>query len=207
MSQRCFERTQMKRSTTTTRATRSRDRLAPCPAHSNMSRHSKNASSKLYHSRHEKSKAGYGTKQVRLESESQNRFGFCPLSHQYIMSPVASPSGHLYEKEAILKYLLEKGAELKIARRDALVREAAERRDVLSKANSEDTGQNRTVDAAARTTAANASSFWTPALANASAAAAVEGHDGTRSSAIPTRPPSPVTGRPLKRKHLIPCVL
>jgi len=172
-----------------------------------MSRHSKNSSSRLYHSRHEKAKAGYGTQQVRLGADAQYRFGYCPLSHRFILDPVATPSGHLYEREAMIKYLLEKSQELKQARKEALSREANTKRSVIMKATSTDHGQNRAANTVAMQSSANASSFWTPALPTASAAAAIEGSDGLALADIPARPPSPVTGKPLRRKMLINCTL
>jgi nitric oxide synthase-interacting protein len=80
------------------------------------SRHSKNATDKHHFTYHEKKKAGFGAAKQRLGVESQLPFGYCSLSLRPAEDPVISPSGHLYSRESILEYLLEKSKELKIAR-------------------------------------------------------------------------------------------
>ena len=55
------------------------------------------------------------TKTERLQTISQTPFGYCGLSLQPIgeSDGVVSPSGHLYSREAILEYLLQKTRDLK----------------------------------------------------------------------------------------------
>lgn len=56
---------------------------------------------------------GYGTTSARLNGISQYTFGHCALSlHAAKDQPVATPSGFIYEKAAILEYLLTKTQEL-----------------------------------------------------------------------------------------------
>jgi len=53
-----------------------------------------------------------GTQTQRLGGDSHMPFGFCSLSLQPCVEPVATPSGHLYSREAIFEYLLSKKKEL-----------------------------------------------------------------------------------------------
>lgn len=57
----------------------------------------------------------YGTVTARLSSDSQLNFGDCALSLSPALDAVATPSGHIYSREAILEYLVQKTAELKQA--------------------------------------------------------------------------------------------
>ena len=61
----------------------------------------------------EKVRAGHGTITQRLGTESQLPFGHCCLSLAPVQDAVMSPSGHIYEREAIIEYLLKKTKELK----------------------------------------------------------------------------------------------
>jgi hypothetical protein len=49
----------------------------------------------------------------RLGSDSQLLFGSCPLTLNPIVEAVVTPSGHMYERESILEYLLKRTKELK----------------------------------------------------------------------------------------------
>ncbi|KAL7518341.1 hypothetical protein ACHAWX_003182 [Stephanocyclus meneghinianus] len=62
--------------------------------------------------------SGYGTQSHRLTSESQLPFGYCHLSTSPAVEAVATPSGHIYEREAIVQYLLTKNGELKRERKE-----------------------------------------------------------------------------------------
>lgn len=63
---------------------------------------------------HERSKlTSYGTQTTRLSTDSQKRFGDCCLGLEPAIDPVATPSGHIYSREAIVAYLLTKSRELK----------------------------------------------------------------------------------------------
>lgn len=80
-----------------------------------MPKHTKNAADRSHHTYHEKSKYKLGSLSARLGSDSQLPFGYCCLSLQPIADgdAVVSPSGHIYGREAILEYLLEKTQEIK----------------------------------------------------------------------------------------------
>jgi hypothetical protein len=61
----------------------------------------------------EKVQAGVGSITQRLGADSQQPFGHCCLSLAPVEDAVMTPSGHIYEREAILEYLLMKTKELK----------------------------------------------------------------------------------------------
>lgn len=77
------------------------------------SKHSKNAGDLAHFTYNEKKKAGHGSVSQRLGTDSQLPFGYCSLSLQPITDGVVTPSGHMYEREVILEYLLTKTRELK----------------------------------------------------------------------------------------------
>lgn len=81
-----------------------------------MPRHSKNNTANAFHSRHEFKEAGYGSKKARLGKDAQMPFGHCALSLAPAVDPVASPSGDIYCRECIYKYLLDQKRKLKRAR-------------------------------------------------------------------------------------------
>ena len=77
------------------------------------SRHSKNAGDRGFHTHKETHTNDFGTQRARLSTDSQLPFGYCPLSLIPIKEAVLSPSGRLYDREAILDYLLQKTQEIK----------------------------------------------------------------------------------------------
>lgn len=60
--------------------------------------------------------SNYGSLESRLGQDSQLPFGCCCLSLAPAEDAVATPSGHLYSRHTILKYILEKTQLLKEAR-------------------------------------------------------------------------------------------
>ena len=77
------------------------------------SKHSKNAGDRHHFTYQEKQLAGVGSIRQRIGTDSQLPFGHCPLTLNRINEAVVSPSGRIYEREAILEYLLTKTKELK----------------------------------------------------------------------------------------------
>ncbi|XP_038200185.1 nitric oxide synthase-interacting protein-like isoform X2 [Arvicola amphibius] len=75
-----------------------------------MTRHAKNCSAGAVYTYHEKKKdteaSGYGTQNIRLNRDSVKDFDCCCLSLQPCRDPVVTPDGYLYEREAILEYIL-----------------------------------------------------------------------------------------------------
>ncbi|CAN8178558.1 unnamed protein product [Coccothraustes coccothraustes] len=96
-----------------------------------MTRHGKNCTAGAVYSYHERKKdtaaSGYGTQRVRVGRDAIKDFDCCCLSLQPCRDPVVTPEGFLYEREAIVGYLLHQ--KTKIARQTkAWERQQAERR-------------------------------------------------------------------------------
>jgi nitric oxide synthase-interacting protein len=80
-----------------------------------MTRHSKNATAGPTYTYHEKNKdskqSGYGSQDVRLNKDAIKEFDCCSLTLQPCKDPVITSDGYLYDKEAILEYILHQKAE------------------------------------------------------------------------------------------------
>lgn len=72
----------------------------------------------LTYSERSKLTGNYGTQTARLTSDSQLPFGDCCLQLAPAVDPVATPSGHIYSREAIVSYLLTKNKQLKQQRQE-----------------------------------------------------------------------------------------
>lgn len=96
-----------------------------------MTRHGKNCTAGAVYSYHERKKdtaaSGYGTQRVRVGRDAIKDFDCCCLSLQPCRDPVVTPDGFLYEREAIVGFLLHRKAQ--IARETkAYERQRAQRR-------------------------------------------------------------------------------
>lgn len=84
-----------------------------------MTRHARNCTAGAVYTYHEKKKdnkaCGYGTQQGRIGKDSVKDFDCCCLTLQPCRYPVITPDGYLYDKEAILEYIIHQKKE--IARR------------------------------------------------------------------------------------------
>jgi nitric oxide synthase-interacting protein len=80
-----------------------------------MTRHGKNNTASAcytYHERQSDAKTGgYGTLKTRLGKDSVKDFDACCLTLQPCKYPVITPDGYLFDKEAILQYILTKKKE------------------------------------------------------------------------------------------------
>ncbi|PNI16301.1 NOSIP isoform 4, partial [Pan troglodytes] len=56
--------------------------------------------------------SGYGTQNIRLSRDAVKDFDCCCLSLQPCHDPVVTPDGYLYEREAILEYILHQKKEI-----------------------------------------------------------------------------------------------
>jgi len=76
-----------------------------------MTRHSKNCTASAVYSYHEKKKdteaSGWGTERARFSKDSMQEFDCCNLSLQPCKDPVITPDGYLYEREAIIEYMIQ----------------------------------------------------------------------------------------------------
>jgi nitric oxide synthase-interacting protein len=155
----------------------------------------------------------YGTTTARLGSASQTPFGHCVLSlHPANEHPVATPSGYIYDRHAMLQYLLHQTQELKKAqqRYEQWLKDKesqkSDQEDMKRKAQLEKFEDTQKV-VAKRQKLQDAnplarSSFW---LADFQPEKLAELPDHMEPP--PTRPSSPMTQKPLRRKDLIPLEL
>lgn len=77
-----------------------------------MTRHAKNCTAGAFYTYSERKKdasaSGYGTSSQRLGKDSIRSFDCCSLSLQPCRNPVITKDGYLYEKSAILEYIISK---------------------------------------------------------------------------------------------------
>ncbi|XP_071493233.1 nitric oxide synthase-interacting protein-like [Diadema antillarum] len=81
-----------------------------------MTRHQRNCTAGTVYTYHERQKdaaaSGYGTNKARLGKDSEKDFDCCCLTLQPCKNPVITQDGYLYDKEAILEYMLLKKKEI-----------------------------------------------------------------------------------------------
>ncbi|XP_046997856.1 nitric oxide synthase-interacting protein homolog [Schistocerca americana] len=77
-----------------------------------MTRHARNCTAGAVYTYHEKKKdaqaSGYGTNTQRVGKDSIKDFDCCSLTLQPCRDPVITPDGYLFDKEAILEYIITK---------------------------------------------------------------------------------------------------
>ena len=75
-----------------------------------MTRHGKNSTAGAVYTYHEKQKdtkqSGWGSQKARFNKDSIKDFDCCSLTLQPCKNPVVTKDGHLYDREAILEYIL-----------------------------------------------------------------------------------------------------
>jgi nitric oxide synthase-interacting protein len=177
--------------------------------------------------------SGYGTQSTRLTSQSMLPFGHCCLSLSQIEGDaVATPSGHIYSRETIVQYLLTKNRELKEQKADyerKRLQVENRRAEWEEKQQKKSQQQFRSKDQGAMSNALvvrddggeeketktenslSHVSYWLSSSQPNATAAANSGDDFDYEKEImalpsppPDRPPSPMSGEPLKLKQLIP---
>lgn len=183
-----------------------------------------------YHERKSKL-ADYGTEKRRLGADSQLQFGDCCLGLVPAVDPVATPSGHIYSREAILTYLLNKTQELK----DAKAKYEAQLKSDANKQQQQDESKqvlaitnfcHKDQGSSQLSTEQHSQSYnhnLSRKIDNQSKEELQRGLKRTsywlcdsqpedytskakeeeRRKAPPDRPPSPMSGQPLRRKDLI----
>lgn len=81
-----------------------------------MTRHARNCTAGAVYTYYEKKKdaeaGGYGTQNRRIGKDSVKDFDCCCLSLQPCRDPVITPEGYLFDKEAILQYIISKKNEI-----------------------------------------------------------------------------------------------
>lgn len=77
-----------------------------------MTRHARNCTAGAVYTYHEKKKdaaaSGYGTQSERFGKDSVKNFDCCSLTLQPCRNPVVTKEGYLFDKEAILEYIVTK---------------------------------------------------------------------------------------------------
>ncbi|XP_038213327.1 nitric oxide synthase-interacting protein homolog [Zerene cesonia] len=77
-----------------------------------MTRHARNCTAGAVYTYHEKKKdaaaSGYGTQSERVGKDSVKSFDCCSLTLQPCRNPVVTKDGYLFDKEAILQYIITK---------------------------------------------------------------------------------------------------
>ncbi|XP_015923014.1 nitric oxide synthase-interacting protein homolog [Parasteatoda tepidariorum] len=190
-----------------------------------MTRHARNCTAGAVYTYHEKKKdnkaCGYGTLQSRIGKDSVKDFDCCCLTLQPCRYPVITPDGYLYDKEAILEYIIHQKKE--IARRtkeyEKDQKKEADRLTELAKAEEEsraqkfmETEKSIVTKPIASTSSSDDStssisnvtngrekvlpSFWIPALTPAADKIKMKKPDKTVLC--------PMSGKPIKAKDLIP---
>lgn len=80
-----------------------------------MTRHARNCTAGAVYTYHEKKKdaeaSGYGTQNERIGKDSVKDFDCCCLTLQPCRNPVITKDGFLFDKEAILEYIISKKTE------------------------------------------------------------------------------------------------
>ena len=99
-------------------------------------RHSKNNTAKSFFTYAEKQQMKMGTIKQRLGTDSHVQFAHCCLTLSPVVDPVATPSGHMYSREAIYEYLLAQKLKLKEQKQryKAHTRELKRKRDASTAA-------------------------------------------------------------------------
>ena len=159
------------------------------------------------HERKKYTKGAYGTVSARLGQDSQYSLGNCGLSlYPARDRPVATPSGYIYERSAMLEYLLSKTQDLKKQQQEyedyLSTLEASQQEEQEKKRKSmvvEFESAQKVTSAKKHKTETNVlkrTSYW---LADMQPDNDIE----SQKAPPPKRPPSPNTSRPLRRKDLI----
>ncbi|PAA76973.1 hypothetical protein BOX15_Mlig016610g3 [Macrostomum lignano] len=187
-----------------------------------MTRHSRNNTSHSVYTYHEKRRdaqaSEYGTKEVRVGRDSVKKFDCCCLTNQPCKDPVVTPQGYLYDREAILQYMLQQRQELvkqAKARERQLAAEAARQAQEQSKqehetevskylsANTVASSPDKKKSGSAEQPV-TASNFWIPLATPSSSSAS---SSSTAAKPAPARPDDkvrcPMSKKPLRLKDLI----
>lgn len=187
-----------------------------------MTRHARNCTAGAVYTYHEKKKdaaaSGYGTQSERLGKDSIKNFDCCSLTLQPCRNPVITKEGYLFDKEAILKYLVAKKneysrklskyekqlkkeeaekAELAAAERESnLIKFMNREKNISSNQQAEaSTSSSSSVSNLANGHAKKLPSFWLPSELPDAKISKIEKPDSTVYC--------PISGKPLKMKDLI----
>jgi nitric oxide synthase-interacting protein len=159
-----------------------------------MTRHSKNANARSFVTNYERSKQqalarfGQGS-----SSEGRVPFGFCCLTLRRAKNALASPQGWIFDKDAVVEYLVAERERLKeIAEASVKTKE-----DKTGTGNSESSSKKRSLEEISK----RAGSFWVSPPESTS----VRAPDLPKP--IDVHPRCPMSGEKLRLKDLVPAKL
>lgn len=184
-----------------------------------MTRHAKNVTAGNVYTIHERKKdaqqSGYGSEAIRLGKDSIKEFDCCCLTLQPCHMPVVTPDGYLFDKEAILEYILhqkrdiskklkefekqktkqqKEAAELAEAEKRSMLKTFVEKQSMSSK--DQNAAGTSSVSNMVRGRDKELPSFWIPSLTPESSATALKKPDETVRC--------PMSSKALRLKDLIP---
>ena len=176
-----------------------------------MTRHGRNATNSAVYTYHERAKdakaAGYGTERCRLNKDSLNNWDCCSLTLQPCRNPLVSPQGFLFDKEALLKYIIEKKQEYARKmkeyerQKDRDIKDLHEIADAEKQSNREkfEKSEQSILPSGGPTSSSSAKatlpSFWVPSMTPQASKTKIEKPDKTVYC--------PMSGKPLKFKDMI----
>ncbi|CAB3228819.1 unnamed protein product [Arctia plantaginis] len=186
-----------------------------------MTRHARNCTAGAVYTYHEKKKdaaaSGYGTQNERLGKDSVKSFDCCSLTLQPCRNPVISKDGYLFDKEAILEYIISKKteytrqmkkyekqlkkdesekAELAAAEKEAnLIKFMNREKNISSKNKESEAGPSSSVSNLSNNKTKQLPSFWVPSQLPEAKFSKMDKPDPTVYC--------PISGKPLKMKDLI----
>ncbi|CAK1544744.1 unnamed protein product [Leptosia nina] len=186
-----------------------------------MTRHARNCTAGAVYTYHEKKKdaaaSGYGTQSERVGKDSIKSFDCCSLTLQPCRNPVITKDGFLFDKEAVLEYIIRKKGEYnrKLKQYEKQLKKEEEEKKELAEAEKEanlikfmNREKNITNDGKAQTSQASTSvsnlangkdkqlpSFWIPSQLPDAKVSKLKKPDPTVYC--------PLSDKPLKMKDLI----
>uniref|UniRef100_A0A2R5LKI7 Nitric oxide synthase-interacting protein homolog n=1 Tax=Ornithodoros turicata TaxID=34597 RepID=A0A2R5LKI7_9ACAR len=181
-----------------------------------MTRHARNCTAGAVYTYHEKQKdtrtCGYGTQSMRLGKDAVKDYDCCCLSLQPCRNPVITPDGFLYDKEAILEYIIrqktenarllkEYEAEKKKEEKELQQLAAAEQRSkaeafLKTEDNIVPSTSSSELQSGSSQTDSKLPSFWVPSLTPSA-----EKRKKEKPGDVVL---CPMSGNPIKAKHLFP---
>ncbi|XP_039745816.1 nitric oxide synthase-interacting protein homolog [Pararge aegeria] len=185
-----------------------------------MTRHARNCTAGAVYTYHEKKKdaaaSGYGTQSERVGKDSVKSFDCCSLTLQPCRYPVVTKEGYLFDKEAILEYIISKKneynrklkqyekqlkkdenevKELAAAEREANLIKFMSREKNITHSKSDSIAPSTSISNLANGKHKELPSFWVPSQLPDAKVSKVEKPDASVLC--------PISGKPLKMKDLI----
>lgn len=186
-----------------------------------MTRHARNCTAGAVYTYHEKKKdaaaSGYGTQSERIGKHSVKNFDCCSLTLQPCRNPVVTKDGYLFDKEAILEYIVAKKneynrklklyekqlkkeetekAELAAAEKEAnLIKFMNREKNISGNVKNNDSQPSTSISNLANGNEKKLPSFWIPSQLPDAKISKIEKPDGTVYC--------PISGKPIKMKDMI----